>query len=76
MERIEVLRKEIKEKTAGPQAQYDITSLNDLYVKIEYVRKSWRNPTMHVERRYDPEEAEDVFGQVVSLMDTLREKLE
>jgi hypothetical protein len=35
------------------------------------VKQAWRNPTMHVERRYTPEEAEQIFKAVCSFMQRL-----
>lgn len=32
------------------------------------VKNAWRNPTMHVERKYTEEEAEDIFNAVKGLM--------
>jgi hypothetical protein len=39
----------------------------DLYASIDAVRVAWRNTTMHVERRYDQDEAEHLLQVVKAL---------
>lgn len=39
------------------------------------IKQAWRNPTMHVDRKYYPDEAEVIFGAVRTLMQTLAEGL-
>jgi hypothetical protein len=34
------------------------------YVSLDAVRIAWRNPTMHIENKYTPDEADDVFVAV------------
>lgn len=39
------------------------------------IKQAWRNPTMHVDRKYYPDEAEVIFGAIRTLMQTLAEGL-
>lgn len=39
------------------------------------IRVAWRNPSMHVEKKYDAERAEDIFSTVKSLMRHMAEHL-
>lgn len=39
------------------------------------IKQAWRNPTMHVDRKYYPDEAEVIFGATRTLMQTLAEGL-
>ena len=39
------------------------------------IKQAWRNPTMHVDRKYYPDEAEVIFGAARTLMQTLAEGL-
>lgn len=39
----------------------------DLYASIDAVRVAWRNTTMHVEQRYDKDEAQHLFHVVKAL---------
>ena len=52
---------------------------NDFYAEavaqLHAVKDAWRNPTMHIERRYMPDEAEDVWSGVRSFMRHLSKKL-
>lgn len=39
------------------------------------VKEAWRNPTMHLDRRYEPEEAEELFVLVCAFLKGLGRKL-
>lgn len=39
------------------------------------VKQAWRNPTMHIDRRYSPEEAREILATVKTLMRRLAEGL-
>jgi hypothetical protein len=41
------------------------------HVSLDAVRVAWRNPTMHVEKKYTDDEAEHVFGAVRGFMTKL-----
>jgi hypothetical protein len=42
---------------------------------LQMVKIAWRNPTMHIVRKYTPEEAEGVFGAVRTTMNRLAAEL-
>jgi hypothetical protein len=39
------------------------------------IKQAWRNPTMHIDRRYEPEEAENILKAVKALMQRIATKL-
>jgi hypothetical protein len=39
------------------------------------VKQAWRNPSMHIDRRYTPEEAQEVFKAVRTFMRKLAQDL-
>jgi len=41
---------------------------HETIARLYVVKDAWRNPTMHVERRYNDEEALDIFNSVSSFM--------
>lgn len=43
----------------------------DLLGDLQMVKIAWRNPTMHIVRKYTPEEAEGIFGAVRTMMQRL-----
>jgi hypothetical protein len=45
-----------------------------VYASLDAVRVAWRNPTMHVENKYTPDEAEHIFLTVRGFMKTLAER--
>jgi hypothetical protein len=46
----------------------------DLYASLDAVRVAWRNTTMHVERRYDKDEAQHLFHVVRALSKKLAKR--
>lgn len=40
------------------------------------IKQAWRNPTMHIERRYNIEEAEEIFNTVKSFMQLFSSKFD
>jgi hypothetical protein len=44
-------------------------------LQFDYVRRAWRNPTMHVEKSYSVERAEEIFLAVKSFMRLLATRL-
>ena len=65
-----------KHKTKGINWKKDEPFYRDLLGLLIAVKISWRNPTMHVVRRYTPEEAEGVFDAVRAFMQALATKVE
>jgi hypothetical protein len=45
------------------------------HANLRAVKDAWRNPTMHVEQHYDPEDAEEVWNTVKGFMRHLSKKL-
>lgn len=52
-------------RTADEQFYAETASLFD------HMRRAWRNPTMHVEKTYSPERAQDILQAVKSFMSHL-----
>lgn len=48
----------------------------NIYTHLNSIRVAWRNPTMHVEKTYTEESAEDIFNSVKGLMRHLAEHLD
>ena len=67
------LQKPLSERS--PEWQKDEEFFSAAHANLRAVKDAWRNPTMHVERRYDPEEAEDVWSVVKAFMRHLSQKL-
>ena len=49
----------------------DQALFESLYGSLDAVKVAWRNPTMHVEKKYLPDEAEHIFVSVRGFMKTL-----
>jgi hypothetical protein len=73
--------RQINDKMAIPYAEKPKTwrkkepFFRDLSGDLITVKHSWRNPTMHVVRQYDPEEATDVLRAVKRFMQRLADGL-
>jgi len=48
----------------------------ELYAFLEAVRNPWRNATMHIEKKYTPEEAKHIMDAVGSFMKKLASRLD
>jgi hypothetical protein len=46
------------------------------YVSLDAVRVAWRNPTMHIENKYTPDEAGNVFLAVRGFMKKLASRMD
>jgi hypothetical protein len=64
-----------KHRTKGVRWRKDEPFFRDLSGDLLTVKQAWRNPTMHVIRKYSPEEAEEIFRAVRTFMQRLAEKL-
>jgi len=62
-------------RTKGVQWRRDEKFYRDVSGDLMTVKIAWRNPTMHIERRYSAEEAEEVFRSVRALMRRLASSL-
>lgn len=52
----------------------DQAKFEGLVASLDAVKVAWRNPTMHVENKYLPEEAEHIFVAVKGFMRALAER--
>ena len=59
----------------SPEWQADESFFSTAHANLRAVKDAWRNSTMHIERRYDPEEAEEVWNAVKAFMRHLSQKL-
>ena len=60
-----------KHKTKGVQWKLDEKFFRDVSGDLLTIKQAWRNPTMHIDRRYSPDEAEEIFKAVRALMQRL-----
>lgn len=63
-----------KHKTKGIKWKRDEPYFRDVLGDLQAVKIAWRNPTMHIVRQYDQEEAEDVYRTVKRFMIRLSER--
>jgi hypothetical protein len=74
--------KSIKEESDARLARKAWKDLSDkeffesAYVSLDAVRVAWRNPTMHIENKYTPDEAEQVFLAVRGFMKKLASRMD
>lgn len=59
----------------SPEWRQDNTFFPAAHANLRAVKDAWRNPTMHVDQNYDPEDAEDVWNAVKAFMRHLSTKL-
>lgn len=64
-----------KRKQASGARTVDEQFYSEVALTIDSVRRAWRNPTMHVERTYTVERAEEILIAVRSLMRHLAQRL-
>jgi hypothetical protein len=53
------------------KVKQNLTFFKEVLGDLEAVKFSWRNPTMHVERKYSVDEAEEIFKAVHRFMERL-----
>ena len=63
-----------KHKTKGIKWKRDEAYFRDISGDLMAVKIAWRNPTMHIFRHYDQDEAEDVFRAVRTFMNRLAQR--
>lgn len=49
---------------------------NEVYAKLDSVKGAWRNPTMHIEKKYTPEEAQEIFTTVKIFMKQISSRMD
>ena len=59
----------------SPEWQNDSQFFESATAMLHSVKNSWRNPTMHIERIYTEEQAEDIWNAVKGFMRQLSKKL-
>lgn len=67
------LKKPLKERR--PTWRADENFYSTATANLRAVKDSWRNPTLHIERRYSPEEAAEVWNAVRAFIGHLAKKL-
>ncbi|HVB53481.1 MAG TPA: hypothetical protein VNF24_04735 [Candidatus Acidoferrales bacterium] len=62
-------------KSRDPKWESQAEFFAEAVAQLRAVKVAWRNPTMHVDRVYDPSRAEDIWGSVRAYMRHLATKL-
>jgi hypothetical protein len=52
-----------------------VTFFSNATADLRSVKDAWRNPTLHIERIYDGEEASEIWNAVKTFMRGLAQKL-
>jgi hypothetical protein len=73
---LQEIEKELEKryKAAGARTA-DEQFYSEAAAQIGHIKNAWRNPTMHIERRYSEEIAGDIFSAVKAFMRALATKL-
>lgn len=58
-------------KLDGKRDKSEIEKLSSIVLNITAIKNVWRNPTMHVEKKYNGEEAEEIFVAAKNFMKNL-----
>ncbi|MGO8801713.1 hypothetical protein [Candidatus Binatus sp.] len=66
---------ETKHKKKGVKWKKDEPFFKEILGTLVAVKIAWRNPTMHIVRTYQPDEAEDVFRAVRTFMQKLADRI-
>lgn len=69
-------RIEQKYKKKGVQWKKDEPFFRDVAAHLQAVKVAWRNPTMHIERSYNAEQAEEVFNATKGFMRHIATRLQ
>jgi len=64
-----------KRKTKGVQWKRDEPFFRDISGDLMSIKQAWRNPTMHIVRKYSQDEAEELLRAIRTFMQRLAEKL-
>jgi hypothetical protein len=62
-------------KQKGIQWRRDEPFFRDVLAYLQAVKVAWRNTTMHIDKSYTPEQAEDIFNAVRAFMNLLATRL-
>ena len=63
-----------KAKSAGKRSADEIF-YSEAALGFDHLKRAWRNPTMHIEKTYSPEHADDIFQALGSFMRHLAKKI-
>ena len=63
-------------KLPASWANHDKAFFEEVYASLDAVRNPWRNATMHVENKYNEDEAEHIFNAVRAFMRKLASKMD
>jgi hypothetical protein len=58
------------------QSTADRDFFEEIHASLDAVRNVWRNATMHVEKKYKPDEADHIFGSVRGFMRKLASRVD
>jgi hypothetical protein len=61
-------------KTSGARSS-DEQFYSEAATSFDHLKRAWRNPTMHVDRSYSPDRAEEIFQAMGSFMRHLATKI-
>jgi hypothetical protein len=64
----------VRAQTSGARSP-DEQFYSEAATSFDYLKRAWRNPTMHVDRTYSSERAEEIFQAVKSFMRHLSSRL-
>ena len=67
---------EAKHRTKNDQWKKDEPFFRDVSGDLTSIKIAWRNPTMHIVKRYSPEEAEEIFRAARTFMKRLASHLD
>lgn len=66
----------VKPRTKGIRWKKDEPFYRDVVGDLTAVKLAWRNPTMHIVKRYSPDEAEEIFRAVRTFMNRLASRFD
>ena len=74
------IQSELKARTTASPPRWakpdDKAFFDEIFVLMEAVRAVWRNPTMHPDKKYTPEEAQDIFLATKTFMKKISSRLD
>ena len=66
------IKDEIASRSKWPEKDY----FQELYARLDAVKDAWRNSTMHVEKKYTPDEAEEIFRLTLQTLEKAASKMD
>lgn len=71
-----ILKKIKDDNKSGAWNPGDKQLLDESYASLDAVRLAWRNSTMHVENKYNPDEAQHIFAVVKGFMKKIASRMD